>query len=189
MNFGQAIEALKEGKKVTRHGWDGKNMFLWLKPATTLKYDFLRDPILKQVVEDNGGTMDALGTICMKTADNKVLTGWLASQTDMLSEDWEVVDSGEEAKEEKKEDEGDNFYKSAQKWCKENKERRGVIIIKAKKVDKNDDGHDLKTSCGVVGPNDILVSGITAVLDDKECPLSSLLEKSLYQGIIENIIK
>ena len=33
MNFGKAIEALKEGKKVARNGWNGKNMFLWLKPA------------------------------------------------------------------------------------------------------------------------------------------------------------
>lgn len=41
---------------------------------------------------DNGGDIEALGTICMKTADNKVLTGWLASQTDILSEDWNIVE-------------------------------------------------------------------------------------------------
>ena len=37
MNFGQAIEALKQGKKVTRKGWNGKGMFLWLKPSTVIK--------------------------------------------------------------------------------------------------------------------------------------------------------
>ena len=91
MNFGQAIESLKEGKKVTRHGWNGKGMFLWLKPATQIKSEWCKDQMLKDIVEANGGEVEALGTICMKTADNKVLTGWLASQTDMLSEDWEVL--------------------------------------------------------------------------------------------------
>lgn len=91
MNFGQAIEALKQGKKVTRSGWNGKGMFLWLKPAVTIKSDWCKDPELKSLVDANGGEMEALGTICMKTADNKILTGWLANQTDMLSEDWEVL--------------------------------------------------------------------------------------------------
>lgn len=92
MNFGDAIKALKEGKKVARTGWNGKNMYLWLKPATTIKSEWCKDPMLKEIVDANGGEAEALGTICMKTADNKILTGWLASQTDMLSEDWVVVE-------------------------------------------------------------------------------------------------
>ena len=92
MKFGLAIEALKKGKRVTREGWNGKGMFLWLKPAVTVKADWCHDPKLKVLVESNGGEMEALGTICMKTADNKILTGWLASQTDMLAEDWVVLD-------------------------------------------------------------------------------------------------
>lgn len=47
--------------------------------------------MLKEIVDANNGEAEALGTICMKTADNKILTGWLASQTDMLSEDWVIV--------------------------------------------------------------------------------------------------
>jgi hypothetical protein len=90
MNFGQAIEALKQGKKVARTGWNGKGMFLWLKPATVVKSEWCHDPELKALIDANGGEMEALGTICMKTADNKILTGWLANQTDMLSEDWEI---------------------------------------------------------------------------------------------------
>ena len=88
MNFGQALENLKQGKKITRQGWNGKNMFLWLKPSTTIKSEWCKDPLLKELCDNNGGEIEALGTICMKTADNKILTGWLASQTDMLSEDW-----------------------------------------------------------------------------------------------------
>lgn len=93
MNFGEAIAALKNGKKVARTGWNGKGMFLWLKPAATVKADWCKDPLLKSIAETNGGEVEALGTICMKTADNKILTGWLASQTDMLSEDWMVVEN------------------------------------------------------------------------------------------------
>lgn len=92
LDFGGAIKALKDGKKVTRNGWNGKGMFLWLKPATSVKAEWCKDPMLKELAEQNGGEISALGTICMKTADNKILTGWLASQTDMLSEDWGVID-------------------------------------------------------------------------------------------------
>lgn len=91
LNFGDAIKALKDGKKVAREGWNGKGMFLWLKPAAIIKSEWCKDPLLKEIVDANGGETEALGTICMKTADNKILTGWLASQTDMLSDDWMVL--------------------------------------------------------------------------------------------------
>ena len=92
LNFGDAIKALKEGKKVARKGWNGKNMHLWLKPAAIIKAEWCKDPMLNEIVDANGGEAEALGTICMKTADNKILTGWLASQTDMLCEDWMVIE-------------------------------------------------------------------------------------------------
>ena len=91
MDFGKAIEALKEGKKVARKGWNGKGMYLWLMPATSVKAEWCKEHHLKALAEQNGGEIEALGTIRMLTADKKILTGWLASQTDMLSEDWEIV--------------------------------------------------------------------------------------------------
>ena len=90
--FGEALEALKRGRKVARKGWNGKGMWLWLKESVTIKAEWCKDPELKKLVEANGGEIEALGTICMKTADNKVLTGWLASQTDMLSNDWIILE-------------------------------------------------------------------------------------------------
>ena len=71
MNFGKAIELLKKGYKVARKGWNGKGMWLRIQVPTekskmTLPY------------------------IYMKTADDN-LVPWLASQTDMLAEDWEVL--------------------------------------------------------------------------------------------------
>lgn len=96
LTFGQAIEALKEGKKVTRKGWNGKGMFLWLKPAVEIKAEWCKDELLKQLAENNGGSILGLGTICMYTIDssgrNAILTGWLASQSDILACDWEIID-------------------------------------------------------------------------------------------------
>lgn len=95
MDFGKAIEALKNGRKVVRKGWNGRGMFLWLKPAGEIKAEWCRDPLLKQLAENNDGCITELGTICMFTHDSTgrkaILTGWLASQSDMLLEDWEVL--------------------------------------------------------------------------------------------------
>lgn len=90
--FGIAIEALKSGKRVARSGWNGKGMYLWLLPAAKVKAEWCREPHLKEKAEQNGGEIECLGSIRMFTADQKVLTGWLASQTDILSEDWEILD-------------------------------------------------------------------------------------------------
>lgn len=94
LDFGTAIHLLKNGQRVRRAGWNGKGMFLFLLPAQDgIPTKVIHDPALRAVVESEvgGDTFDALGSIRMFTADKKVLTGWLASQTDMLSEDWEVI--------------------------------------------------------------------------------------------------
>jgi hypothetical protein len=97
LDFGSALAELRAGHKVSRLGWNGKGMYLWLKPETTVKADICHDPILKGIATENGGEILALGTICMYTQDSSgrkaVLTGWLASQSDMLSSDWHVMGS------------------------------------------------------------------------------------------------
>lgn len=96
VDFGTAIRALKEGKKVTRSGWNGKGMYLWMLPAAVVKAEWCKEPHLKQLAEANGGEIEALGTIRMYTVNafgrRAVLTGWLASQSDLLSEDWIVLE-------------------------------------------------------------------------------------------------
>jgi hypothetical protein len=94
LDFGKAIEALKQGKRVAREGWNGKRMFLFLLPAGTVPTKANYDPTLRAVIENEvgGETFEALGSIRMFTADKKILTGWLASQTDILSEDWTILD-------------------------------------------------------------------------------------------------
>lgn len=94
LTFGLALEAIKIGKRVAREGWNGKNMFLFLLPAGTVPTRAIYDPALRHVIEAEiqGETFEALGSIRMFTADKKILTGWLASQSDMLAEDWIILD-------------------------------------------------------------------------------------------------
>ena len=86
LNFGQAIEALKEGKKVARKGWNGSGMFLFLAK----EIDLHTDADLSCVRHLHGHLV--LPSVVLKTATNQFCVGWLASQTDMLSEDWYVVE-------------------------------------------------------------------------------------------------
>ena len=82
--FGSALEALKNNKKVCRVGWNGKGMFLVL-----VKPD--RDFVFNDGFGMIANNVQLNEYIAMKTADNKFVP-WLASQTDMLAEDWMVVD-------------------------------------------------------------------------------------------------
>ena len=91
MNFGQAIQALKHGSRVARAGWNGKGM--WLSLVLSI-HDIPRagttSPVYRLTLDDAGTGATALPWIGMKTADNGFVP-WLASQTDMLAEDWEIV--------------------------------------------------------------------------------------------------
>ena len=89
--FGQALDALRHGKKVSRSGWNGKGMYLWLLPQNTIQKSWVKDPMLLSVFGDRD-ELDCLGSIRMLTATGEVLTGWLASQTDMLAGDWGLVE-------------------------------------------------------------------------------------------------
>lgn len=91
LTFGDALELLKAGKRVAREGWNGKGMYLWLLPAASVKAEWCKEPHLKGLAEANGGEIECLGSIRMLTANKEVLTGWLASQTDMLAADWVEV--------------------------------------------------------------------------------------------------
>ena len=86
MTFGETIEALKKGAKVARRGWNGKGMFLYYVPANAYP------PSTDVAKEAFGGEDVPYGAyIAMKTAQGYVVP-WLASQTDILSEDWIIVE-------------------------------------------------------------------------------------------------
>lgn len=87
LSFGLAIEALKKGMKVARSGWNGKSMFLFLVDGSTFQVN--RAPLNKFYPE--GTIINYLPHIDMKTADDKIVP-WLASQTDVLADDWVICD-------------------------------------------------------------------------------------------------
>lgn len=83
MDFGKAIQELKNGKKVAREGWNGKNQYIEL--ATNICYMNSEAEIINAEHEAIGNKAIAfVGT-------SGVQLGWLASQADMLAEDWQVV--------------------------------------------------------------------------------------------------
>ena len=85
LTFGLALEALKLGKRVSREGWNGKGMWLVLIQQASWHVN----PVVNK--EMKGFSLDALSWIGMKTADEGFVP-WLASQTDVLAEDWVIVE-------------------------------------------------------------------------------------------------
>lgn len=85
--FGQAVDSAKKGYRIARTGWNGKNMWLSYTPGMMVPAEKFWSPANKKFAEENGGQLEVLPYLTMKTADNKVVP-WLASQTDVLAEDW-----------------------------------------------------------------------------------------------------
>lgn len=86
LTFGSALAALKAGKRVARAGWNGKGMFLFLVGGSTFTVN--REPLLSIMGE--GVQVQYHAHIDMKTAQGYVVP-WLASQADMLAEDWVLI--------------------------------------------------------------------------------------------------
>ena len=80
MNFGQALEEMKLGNNVRRMGWNGKGIFLALQMPD--ENSLMTQPYIY---------IDTHGLITKNENAPKGRVPWLASQTDMLAEDWEVV--------------------------------------------------------------------------------------------------
>ena len=85
-DFSFALFALKEGNKVAREGWNGKGMFLFLVQGSTFKVN--RPPLLG--IYEEGTEISYRPHIDMKTADGEIVP-WVASQSDLIAEDWIVV--------------------------------------------------------------------------------------------------
>lgn len=88
MTFGEAIEQAKQGKRVTRTGWNGKGMWVGYMPPTTIPADMVNGRARKLVPE---GDLEVGGYLVMWTAKGVWQPGFLASQCDVLAEDWEIA--------------------------------------------------------------------------------------------------
>jgi hypothetical protein len=86
MPFGLAVEALKQGLKVTRAGWNGKGMFLYFVGAD---YYPAKTEIAKAFYGENS-LVPYRSYIAMKTVNNEVVP-WVASQSDILENDWIIL--------------------------------------------------------------------------------------------------
>ena len=84
LSFGEAIEAMKLGRKCSRAGWNGKKQYIEL--ATCISYKNTRSELVNAEHDTIGNHAIAfVGT-------SGVQLGWLASQADMLAEDWQIVE-------------------------------------------------------------------------------------------------
>jgi hypothetical protein len=101
--FGQALESLKRGHLVTRKGWNGKGMFIFMRPEDSLPTNMIVNQVkslpelFKRWVSDNYGDSETdkikfTAYLCMKAADGTVANGWLVSQMDMLANDWMIFE-------------------------------------------------------------------------------------------------
>lgn len=101
LTFGQALEALKQGNRIARKGWNGKGMFLYLNKGSVagipLQFGNIPasqiDGLELTLFDTNGheGTVTRLPNINMHTATGAQLLGWLASQSDLLASDWRII--------------------------------------------------------------------------------------------------
>lgn len=94
LTFGDAIHFLKLGHRVARSGWNGKGMWISMSGpphGTRMVSGGFWSENNRKFAEERGGSVVVLPAITMKTATDEILMGWLASQTDMLAEDWQIV--------------------------------------------------------------------------------------------------
>lgn len=108
LTFGMALEAVKKGLLIARQGWNGKGMFVFMRPEDELPVPMVVNQVkllpksLKDWVYNHSNpsvplleqkdTIKFTAYLCMKAADGSIVNGWLASQTDMLSDDWCILE-------------------------------------------------------------------------------------------------
>jgi hypothetical protein len=86
MNFGSALVLIKKGAKLTRKGWNGREMFVFLVPGSSFEVN--RKPLLG--IYPEGTTVKYQPHIDMKTVSGSIVP-WIASQSDLLATDWSIV--------------------------------------------------------------------------------------------------
>ncbi|WP_216825134.1 DUF2829 domain-containing protein [Agarilytica rhodophyticola] len=79
MNFGDALQAIKDGREVARAGWNGKNQFVFMIKASDYQKTL-------------GFDLKVCDGLAIKTSKNEIQVGWLASQQDMLADDWKIIE-------------------------------------------------------------------------------------------------
>lgn len=116
LTYGEALEAAKKGKLIARSGWNGKGMFVFMRPADELSVDFIVNKVKslpesvkkyfdcdyvdsdKNNISQSEVKIKFSAYLCLvntnvpKNEWLHIINGWTASQTDMLSNDWEILE-------------------------------------------------------------------------------------------------
>jgi len=86
LSFSVALDQIKQGRRMAREGWNGKDMFIFLVPGSTFVVN--RPPLLG--IYPEGTEINYHSHIDMRTADGQIVP-WVASQTDLLADDWVIA--------------------------------------------------------------------------------------------------
>lgn len=91
MDIGAAVAALKRGERVTRDGWNGRNMWLSLTPSRVVRTEQFWSPRNQEYAKTQGDECAIVREyVTMKTVNGEIVP-WVCSQTDLLADDWEIV--------------------------------------------------------------------------------------------------
>lgn len=96
LTFGQAVEALNNGKRVSRSGWNGKGLFVFKQVPSEISEEIIpKMQSLPQSVKDEfirrGGSIKYSNQLALVNTDNSI-NGWAPSVSDSLANDWTVLD-------------------------------------------------------------------------------------------------
>lgn len=92
VSFSAALQHIKAGGRAARSGWNGKDMWISYGEGRKITAEqFWNRHARRFALSQNQCIAEVLPYILFKTADNKILMGWLASQSDMLADDWQLL--------------------------------------------------------------------------------------------------
>lgn len=100
LSFGEAIIAMKFGFTTRRAGWNGKGMFTFMRPSDVISSEVVVGAVksipasVKDWISKNLNDTDSIKFseyLCLKDTQGNIVNGWLASQSDILANDWEII--------------------------------------------------------------------------------------------------
>lgn len=97
LTFSEAMDAVKSGRRIARPGWNGKGMFVFIKPGSVPPMaDWPNHKRLYGVpttlfeIGDHNSTV-RFPCLCLSGMDQQIVEGWAPSQADMMAEDWSII--------------------------------------------------------------------------------------------------
>lgn len=92
-DIGWAVRQAKLGKRVTRRGWNAAGQWVTFSPGTeNVPADRFWAPANQAYAEENGGYATVFSAMTLKNAQGMIVMGWVPSVTDLLMQDWEIVE-------------------------------------------------------------------------------------------------